>query len=159
MVWSCQARCTLQSLPVPGETGQPAELSRPGSYLQAHPWTMWHCDPTLPLHCLVYTCLTLHYHTPGHSRMKVDSQNFRHLWPLILSLTLTHHNGCLALYSPCAFVFRNLSFCVGPYMLQAETDRRQCGKCFSLSLSPPPLQWKHHGILTCCSTTSPENSL
>lgn len=78
-----------------------------------------------------------------------------------LSLTSTHHNCCLALYSPCTFILRKcpITACVGPYMLQAETDRMQCGKCFSLSPSPPPSQWKHHGILTCCSATSPENSL
>lgn len=52
-----------------------------------------------------------------------------------------------------------ITACVGPYSLQAETDRMQCGQCFSLSSSPPRLRWKHHAILTCWSIASLENSL
>lgn len=143
-----------------GEAGR-AEPSRPGSYLQAHPRTPWYRDPTSPLHRLVYTCLTLRQHIAVCSGTKVDSQNFRHLWPSFLSLTLTRHNCCLALHSPCTLVLRKclITARVGPNMLQAETHRTQCGQCFSLSPSPPSSRRKHHAILTCCSAASPEKSL
>lgn len=127
-------------------TGPPSDCVTPWPHLAA------------PLPCIHLFNIAITYSWPQQNESwLIQLQTPLPLIPFS-DFNLPHLSSCaqlslyfLSLQMTCSWPVLALTCC------RQKEDRMQCGKCFTRS--PSSHSKKHHGIFTCYSTASPENSL
>lgn len=102
-------------------------------------------------------------HIPGCRGMKVDSQNFRHLWPRLPFSDFNSPQPLSYTLIPLVPLYFINVWSRPVFALTCRRQNQTEGDVVNVSHfppSPPRSQWKHHGILTCRgSAASPGSAL